>query len=121
MLSMRHLWLAGGWLIAAAIFYLSVLTPYLPTVSLSHIDKLYHFSAYLGFMLWLAQAYNPRQRGWILLLLIGFGILIELIQPRFGRAFEWMDMVANSSGALTGLLLSRIGFAPLYPYLQRQT
>lgn len=42
-----------------------------------------------------------------LLISAGIGVLIEILQPIITsfRKFEWMDMAANATGALTGILL----------------
>ncbi|BBP46746.1 hypothetical protein THMIRHAS_21190 [Thiosulfatimonas sediminis] len=97
-------WLLIGWSIIATVFYLSVLAPYrAPNLGdFSHQDKIYHFIAYFGLMLWFAQLY-PRQWRWIIALsLFCFGIAIEFIQPFTGRDFDLLDMLANGSGIITG-------------------
>ncbi|QKI88522.1 VanZ family protein [Thiomicrorhabdus xiamenensis] len=111
---MRRLWLITGWGLIAGVFYLSVLTPYIPTIKVSNIDKAYHFIAYFALMIWFAQAYAANRRWIILLAIILFGILIEFIQPHYGRDFDIKDMLANSSGALMAWLISLQGGDFLY-------
>ena len=40
----------------------------------------------------------------VTILFIAQGILIEVIQPFVNRHFEWLDIMANTSGVLIGLL-----------------
>lgn len=99
---MRIAWLLIGWSIIGAIFYLSVLAPYIaPNLgNFDHQDKIYHFSAYFGLMYWFAQLYQAKHR-WILALAIfAFGMVIELVQPYTGRDFDLLDMLANGSGVV---------------------
>jgi len=35
-----------------------------------------------------------------------FGVLLELVQPLTGRAFEWSDVLANGLGVAIGLVLA---------------
>ena len=106
---LRKIGLGIGWLLAASIFYLSVLTPYIPTIEINHIDKVYHLIAYGGLMWWWAQLYQGAKRQIILVLVIAFGILIEFIQPYTGRQFDLLDMVANASGALIAWWIANLG------------
>ena len=100
---MRRLILAGGWLYAAAIAFLS-LTPSPPHVSLAYGDKLGHFAAYSLLMFWFCWLYRSRNSrlaygaGWI-----AMGIALEFAQGATGyRSFELADMAANSLGVLLG-------------------
>lgn len=100
---MRKLLIAGGWLIAAAIVFLS-LTPQPPDLDVPHGDKLGHFAAYslLTFWFcWLYPAWNTRlayAAGWI-----AMGVALEFAQGATGyRSFELADMAANSLGVLLG-------------------
>lgn len=113
---MRAAALAGGWLYAAAIVWLS-LTPSPPHLDFANSDKLGHFLAYAALMFWFAMAYrSTRARlaygaAWIAL-----GIALELAQAATGtRSFELADMAANALGVLAGaaaaLSLTRVAGA----------
>lgn len=64
-------------------------------------DKLHHLLAFavLAFPL---PAARPRLAPWVLLAIIGYGGLIELIQPYVGRQAEWADLAADAAGGAIG-------------------
>jgi VanZ family protein len=100
---MRAALIAGGWLYAAAIAFLS-LTPKPPDPGFAYGDKLGHLLAYSLLMFWFCLLYRAgRTRlaygaGWI-----GLGIALEFAQSATGyRSFEYADMAANSLGVLLG-------------------
>ena len=79
-----------------------------------HFDKLVHFGFYAGEMALLLLLFDPPtwRRGGILLLVIAASALIEYLQGAyFDRSNDGWDLLANSIGALTGLLAA--------PLLQR--
>lgn len=39
-------------------------------------------------------------------LIIVFGSIIEFLQPRFGRGFEVLDIVADAVGSIVGIFFS---------------
>ncbi len=95
--------LALGWGWAAAIVWLS-LTPSPPDVGFEEGDKLGHFASYALLMLWFARL--RADRAWRLAHAIGFvamGVALEFAQAALGyRAFELLDMLANSAGIAAG-------------------
>lgn len=96
---------AGGWLLAAAIAWLS-LTPAPPHVDIAHGDKLGHFLAYGVLMFWFAFLYRgTRARLAYAFLWIAMGVALEFAQRATGyRSFELADMAANALGVLAGAL-----------------
>ncbi|MFW2590124.1 VanZ family protein [Sagittula sp. SSi028] len=70
-------------------------------------DKLYHAIAFAALALPLPVV-RPRLTPWVLLIAVGYGGLIEVIQPWFGRQADWMDLVADAVGATAG---AGIGYA----------
>lgn len=76
-------------------------------------DKGMHFLAYLilVFLLWFAV--SPDQKvswrkavvWWVFIVLTGYGAADELLQGFTGRNCDVMDMVANLTGILAGLIL----------------
>ena len=83
-------------------------------VNFKNADKVFHFSVYFGLtILWQLYYYikqENKKKGLslkILLAIIGFGIVIEVVQDRLTnyRGFEYLDIVANTSGAILAFTL----------------
>jgi VanZ family protein len=70
-------------------------------------DKTHHLIAYAVLMFPTALR-KPNK--WILfgLLFIAYSGAIELIQPYVNRYGEWLDMVANSTGVVCGLIIAEL-------------
>ena len=95
----------GGWLLAAAIVWLSLAPP--PAEPGVHIpDKLAHFLAYGVLMAWFGLLYRRRNARLAYgALWIGMGIALEFAQGATTyRSFELADMAANTLGVLAGAL-----------------
>lgn len=98
-------WQSLGWLLVAAICWLS-LTPHPPQPpGLLGWDKGQHCLAYAALMLWFRQTF---QRHWLWpLFLIALGIILEFLQGLSGfRSLDLFDMTANGLGVLMGLGLA---------------
>jgi VanZ family protein len=100
---MRAAAIAGGWLYAAAIVFLS-LTPRPAHINVEHGDKVAHLLAYGLLMLWFCFLYRygvtrlAYAIGWV-----AMGVALEFAQGAAGyRSFEVADMAANSLGVLLG-------------------
>ncbi|GFE82580.1 hypothetical protein GCM10011487_45800 [Steroidobacter agaridevorans] len=109
MLTLRfpRLWLALGWLAVG----LAILVCLMPIQQLPQppnlSDKSEHFIAYLLLSTWFAGIY-PRARYWIIALGLGaMGVLIEFAQGAmsYGRHADILDVFANCTGVLAGLML----------------
>lgn len=110
-------WLVLGWLIVAAVIYLSLASKMPVSVPLRFGDKVGHFIAYGVLMGWFVQLFQSRP--WLILhavLLVAMGIGLEFIQGYYGRRFEYADMAANTLGVMLGLALA---WTPLGSLLQR--
>ena len=60
---------------------------------------------------WLIAYYKkPNKKYWIVILCIVFGIIIELLQSKITlyRSGDYLDVIANSAGALSALLIFNI-------------
>lgn len=97
----RMVAIAGGWLWAAAIVFLS-LTPHPPQIDVAYGDKFGHLAAYGLLMFWFCSLYRYRYTrlayglGWI-----AMGVALEFAQRATGtRSFELADMAADSLGVL---------------------
>ena len=85
---------------------LATLTPVekLPTVSGS--DKVYHLISFAILTLPIANI-RPRAIWIILSLSIAYGGAIELLQPLVNRNCEMADFLADTVGAILGVLVTR--------------
>ena len=81
--------------------YLSVM-PSVETPGFELSDKVLHFLAYLGVSAWAYFGF-PKASWKLALMVLLWGIGIELVQWQLPtRAFELLDILANSLGALAG-------------------
>lgn len=103
---LSRFWLAITLLILLAITLLS-LWPADGLPSVPGTDKTHHFIAYAGLMFPVALR-QPKYWLIIGMFFIGWSGAIELIQPYVNRYGEWLDMLANSTGLLCGVLLARM-------------
>ncbi|SFC63730.1 VanZ like family protein [Flexibacter flexilis DSM 6793] len=103
---LRYGWPAFGW----AIFVLrmtlaapSGLSRFGWLVAIPNVDKFVHIFLFGGQTWWLAWAFlkmNAQKYGfWSVGLSVVFGILIEIIQPSFGRSADIWDALADGVGA----------------------
>jgi hypothetical protein len=102
---MRKLWIALGWLIAAAIVLLSLI-PLAAGPDIAGGDKLGHLLAYGGLMAWWSQLYvSGTARLKLALVFIALGGAMELAQGLTPARYpEWLDLAANAAGVLLGWL-----------------
>ncbi|MGR5237400.1 VanZ family protein [Vibrio alfacsensis] len=96
---------------AALITYLSLSSGELQDWGdITYLDKIQHAMAYSGFAFlgcFCVSAWRPR---WAIAMgILLFSAVIELLQAYVGRQPSWHDLIANTTGILTGLLCYRIG------------
>ncbi len=93
-----------------------------PAIQIPHLDKIVHFTFYfvaaiLGLLSFRMRVKEgaPLKKFMIvmLLLLVIFGIIIEVIQDRYttSRAGDVFDVLANTIGALAGVLTIKMLFS----------
>ena len=106
----KKFWLLIGYFFVATVFYLSLMPdpPKIET-SITFFDKINHFTAYFFLTVWFSQIYYlAHQRRLFLLLFILMGITIEVLQSfEVTRMFEWLDMLANTVGAVLAYYVTR--------------
>ena len=106
-LALAPLWYAGGGLMLAAVAVVSLLP--MPDTGVN--DKFAHVVVYCGLSGYFALLVTRRSLPWVLLGLIGYGLLLEWLQGMTDfRYAELADNFANAGGATLGLLAH---FTPL--------
>ncbi len=70
-------------------------------------DKLHHFMGFAA-LAFPMVAYRPRSALWVVPAAAAFGVIIELLQPYFGRHRDVGDMIANTTGAMAGAALGTL-------------
>lgn len=115
-----RLWLAV-WLSLFALVATGSLIPSddLPKVSIDNFDKVQHFVGYAALSGYAVMLFaRLRTQALMALVVIGFGIALELAQATFtaDRMGDGADVAANSLGALAGLMVSA---TPMARWLQR--
>ena len=107
----QKLWLAIGYALVTLVIYLSVTSnPPDPGIEMPNFDKVAHTLSYFAMMAWFAQLYHlKKQRVIYALGFIALGVALEFIQSFDpARMAEFADMVANTSGVMIALLITRM-------------
>ena len=107
-LKLVKIWYFIGAMMLLAVAALSLM----PAPDIGVSDKLSHLVTYFLLAGWFSLlSVNRVALGWTVVGLIGYGILIELLQGMTAYRYpEWGDVLANGAGVLTGILLY---FSPL--------
>jgi len=115
---MPPLKLAIAWYFIGAMMLAGVaLVSLMPAPDIGVSDKLSHLVTYFFLSGWFSLlAVNRTALGWTFIGLVGYGILIELLQGMTAYRYpEWGDVLANGAGVLAGILLY---FSPLQRLLR---
>ncbi|EAT16849.1 VanZ family protein [Desulfuromonas acetoxidans] len=99
-------WISLTLLVLTAITLLS-LWPLDSLPAVPGTDKTHHFIAYACLMLPTALRKPTYWRAYGVFF-IAYSGAIELIQPYVNRYGEWMDLFANSTGVLCGVLIAEL-------------
>jgi VanZ family protein len=81
--------------------------PELPLPSAALSFKVHHFIAYVALALPIALA-RPQRWPILLALIAGWGGVIEVLQPHFGRSGAVFDAVVNAIGVATGAAIATL-------------
>lgn len=103
-------WLAGGFALMAVVLGLTLapVGQLLAATMLS--DKAAHFISFLVMMLWFCGVVRFRLTPLVALGLVGFGVLIELLQSQLPyRSAEVADAVYDVGGIAAGWALAAAG------------
>ncbi|HNQ03622.1 MAG TPA: VanZ family protein [Thiobacillaceae bacterium] len=116
-MGLRPCWLALGWLLVAAVCWLS-LTTQPPDLGEQDGDKLGHLLAYFSLMAWWGQL--DVRRNLLLGLFLLLGLMLEGLQGLIPmRQPSGLDMLANATGAGLGWLITR-AWPDWLPRLERR-
>lgn len=86
----------------------SVKNDHFKLISFKHNDKIVHFLLFFTLTLLLKLSYRRFKKLQLFIIPTLIGILIECLQfiLNLGRSFEIYDILANSAGALTFILIT---------------
>ena len=104
--------------VIAILIGLATLTPVEKLPDVSGSDKLYHLISFAILTLPITII-RPKAVWVIFILSVGYGGAIELLQPLVNRNCELADFLADASGAMLGMALSR-AFGRLLPTIADQ-
>ena len=111
--SMPPLKLVKAWYFIGGMMLAGVaLVSLMPAPDIGVSDKLSHLVTYFFLSGWFSLlAVNRVSLGWTVIGLVGYGMLIELLQGMTAYRYpEWGDVLANGAGVLAGILFY---FSPL--------
>ena len=104
--------------VIAVLIGLATLTPVEELPAVSGSDKLYHLISFAILTLPIAVI-RPKAVWVIFILSVGYGGAIEVLQPLVDRNCELADFLADASGAMLGMALSK-AFGRLLPTIADQ-
>jgi len=116
-LRFAYVWLAGGIFLMILVLDSTVLPGRGRGLWLN--DKWAHFLAFFILMTWFSGVFRDRVIAWVALGLLGFGIVIELVQSRLPyRSAELADVVFDAGGILLAWALAAAGVGRWTLYLE---
>ncbi|MFZ9872518.1 MAG: VanZ family protein [Steroidobacteraceae bacterium] len=101
-------WVWFGLAMTLVVVYLTLEAPSGRISTIPHLDKVYHFAAFLGLTLWFAALVERRGYWAVSIALFLLGVAIEIGQHlmALGRSAELLDVVADTVGIALGIFLS---------------
>ena len=120
-LRFRRLWISLGVVMILTVTFVSVIDLPEPVKGFVLHDKLMHTITYACLMGWFAQIYRHDLTRLVLVIgLIALGIAIEFIQGSTAhRQYEFLDMVANTSGVVLAWALAYTWVGGILAYAER--
>lgn len=125
LLKLAPWWRLAGWGLVILAVYLSLG----PTAAVEktwvfpipYHDKLGHFLAYCTLMIWFSGVHRREHDLLVAQYLLLLGLLMELAQGSLAhRSADLGDLLANTAGIITGLLLSRAGLGRWAYWVERR-
>jgi VanZ family protein len=113
-------WLIVGLLLMALTLGLALAPSGRMTTLTFLSDKAGHFLAFMFLMIWFCGVFRMPYTPLVALGLLGFGILIELLQSRLPyRSAEFADAAFDAGGILLGWVLAGIGLSRWTAWLEK--
>jgi len=110
-------WLAGGLLLVAFVLYKTLSPPGGGSGLLN--DKLAHFLAFAALMGWFSGVVRPALFPYLALLLVAFGISIEILQSQLTyRSAEVADAMFDFAGVLVAWIIAAAGLDGWTQYIE---
>ena len=110
-LQLNKLWSGLAALNLLIILWLSLMPNNGPPPELEHLDKLWHFLAYLLSSLYFQQVFLNQKQWKVGIGLFCYGALMEGLQYLSAtRGVEFLDLLANAVGIFAGILISKYLF-----------
>ena len=109
MLPLRYpkVWSVLGWLLVLVVVVGSLLPGQAVSAVSLFNDKAQHALAYCVLTLWFTGFYRRGLYPWIAIVLFGLGVALDLLQGLTKtRSLEWLDVGANLTGIVVGLVLA---------------
>ena len=111
---LAKLWWALGALMLASVLAICLVPLHLPPSAELYNDKVMHVLTFVLLAVWFGalQSATLKKRLLLAVLLLAFGIIIEILQSFTAyRSAEFADFVADAGGVVLGLVLLQLGFA----------
>jgi len=118
--SIRQLQLSRLWyLIGAGLLVAVAIVSLMPAPDVGVSDKVSHLVTYFILTGWFGLLARHRlELAWTVVALIGYGMIIELLQAQTGYRFaEWGDVIANTAGCLCGATLYFTSLRRLFSFI----
>lgn len=120
LLKLKKVGLYFGYLLIVVLVYVCLIPNPPDTSGVVFGDKIAHFVGYSLLFLWFAQIYQRVAQLKLALALILLGISVEFAQGFTGyRAFEYADMLANTTGVIIGWILAATPLASILYMLEQ--
>lgn len=126
---MRSLDCPRVWIAASALLVIFTLWMFLKPIegglgewlNFPHSDKVLHLLAFLGLTGWFASLFETRQWRSLAVLLLAYGILVEVAQGMMGfaRDADAKDVIADGAGIIVGLIAAQMFGARLLTIIDR--
>ncbi|MCK5072274.1 MAG: VanZ family protein [Bacteriovoracaceae bacterium] len=128
----RKIWLVVGFLLFCAVVFLSLTPtiegpPQFPWLWLNkifeydHIDKIFHYMSYLMLAFWFSGIHEKKGIPRIFFVFFLMGTVIEILQYFVpGRSTDVMDILFNTFGNISGIILVFLFFPDFLVRLDRK-